>query len=61
MLTSIMVIFILLAGAALVWWGIGRLALPEQVKTVVLVIFGLLLLYAIYVFVVSGHALTLTR
>lgn len=50
----VVIIFIVLAAASLVWWGISRMALPEPVKTVVLVIFGLICLLVIYHFVVGG-------
>jgi hypothetical protein len=54
LITVIIVVFIVLAAASLVWWGLGRMALPEPVKTVVLVVFGLLCLLVIYHFVVGG-------
>lgn len=54
MVLSVIVIFLCLAGMALVWWGVGRLTIPEPVKTVVLVIFGLLCLLLVYHFVTGG-------
>jgi len=55
---TLVLIFIILAAFALVWWGIGRLAVPEPIKTVVLVILGLAALVTIYNYVAS-HGLTL--
>jgi divalent metal cation (Fe/Co/Zn/Cd) transporter len=52
--TLVIVIFIVLAAASLIWWGISRISLPEPVKTVILVVFGLLCLLVIYHFVIGG-------
>jgi hypothetical protein len=60
MVTSVIVVILFLAGFALVWWGIGRLEIPEPVKTVVLVILGLLCILAIYHFIVAGGLSKLT-
>lgn len=57
MITTLMLVLIILAAFALVWWGVGRLTLPEPVKTVVLVIMGLLALLFIYQLVVGGFHL----
>lgn len=54
MLMTMVLIFIVLAAFALVWWGIQRLAIPEPIKTVVLVILGLVALVMIYNFVAGG-------
>jgi hypothetical protein len=54
MLTTVVLIFILLAALALIWWGIQRLGIPEPIKTVVLVVLGLVVLVVIYNFVASG-------
>lgn len=51
---TILLIFIILAGFSLVWWGISRLAIPEPIKTVVLVILGIIALFMIYNFVAGG-------
>ena len=51
---TILLIFIILAGFALIWWGIGRLAIPEPIKTVVLVVLGIVALVMIYNFVAGG-------
>lgn len=50
----VIVVFLVLAGASLLWWGINRLTLPEPFKTVILVIFGLVCLYVVYHFVVGA-------
>lgn len=54
MVVMILVIFLVLAGMALIWWGVQRLTLPEPIKTVILVVFGLLCLLLIYHFIVGG-------
>lgn len=54
MITTIILILILLAAFSLVWWGIGRMAVPEPIKTIVLVILGLLALLFIYNMVVGN-------
>lgn len=57
MLTTLILILILLAAFSLVWWGVGRMAVPEPIKTIVLVIMGLVALVVIYQMVVGGwHA-----
>jgi divalent metal cation (Fe/Co/Zn/Cd) transporter len=55
MFHALVVLLILLAAFALIWWGISRLALPEPIKTVVLVIIGLIALVFIYQ-LVGGHS-----
>ncbi len=54
MFTTVILIIIVLAAASLLWWGISRLALPEPIKTVVLVILGLVMLWFIWNFVANG-------
>ena len=54
-------LFILLAVLALIWWGISRLGIPEPIKTVVLVIVGLLALLWLYQTFAGGGGLHLTR
>ena len=54
MITTLLLLLILLAAFALVWWGVGRLAVPEPIKTIVLVILGLLALVFIYNMVSGG-------
>jgi hypothetical protein len=51
---TVVLIFIILAAFALVWWGVQRLAIPEPIKTVVLVILGLVALVLIYNFIAGG-------
>ena len=51
--TLITLLFICAAGAIL-WWGFSRLTLPEPVKTILMVLVGLVLLYALWG-VFSGH------
>lgn len=48
MLSTLITMFILLAIFALVWWGVGRLGIPEPIKTVILVILGLVALVWLY-------------
>lgn len=55
MFTTLILILVLLAAFALVWWGVSRLTLPEPVKTVILVILGLVALAIIYNSVAGGH------
>ena len=54
MFTTLILAIILLAGFALVWWGISQLTLPQPVKIVILVILGLLALAFIYNAVSGG-------
>jgi hypothetical protein len=45
-ISAIIWLLVLLAIFSLVWWGVNRLAVPEPVKTIVLVIIGIIgLLY----------------
>lgn len=55
MFTTLILILVMLAAFALVWWGVSRLTLPEPVKTVILVILGLVALAVIYNTVAAGH------
>jgi hypothetical protein len=55
MFTTIILVLIILAAFSLVWWGINSMAIPQPVKTVVLVILGLVALAIIYNFVAGGH------
>jgi hypothetical protein len=54
MFLTLILVLVILAAFALVWWGIGRLTLPEPIKTVILVILGLVALAFIYNSVASG-------
>ena len=58
MITTLIILFFGLAAFALVWWGISRLTLPEPVKTVVLVLVGLVALWFLYNLFV-GHSISL--
>jgi hypothetical protein len=57
MVSTLITLFILLAIAALLWWGMSQLPLPPVVKTVLTVVFGVVLLIVIYNMLVGGHAL----
>ena len=59
MLVTLIVVLLVLAGFALVWWGINALTLPQPVKVVVLVILGLVMLAIVYQYVVGGGHLVL--
>lgn len=54
MFTTLIMILIVLAAFALIWWGIGRFGLPEPIKTVILVIAGLIALAMIWNFINRG-------
>lgn len=54
MFTTLILVLILLAAFALVWWGVSSLAIPQPVKTVILVILGLVALAIIYNSVAGG-------
>jgi hypothetical protein len=54
MFTTLILVLILLAAFALVWWGVSSLAIPQPVKTVILVILGLIALAIIYNAVAGG-------
>ena len=53
-MTTIVLLFIVLAFAALMWWGVNRLTLPEPFKTVIMVIIGVVLLLMLYQWVAGG-------
>jgi hypothetical protein len=42
------------AVGALLWWGFSKLALPEPVKTILMVVVGLILLFILYSLVFGG-------
>jgi hypothetical protein len=56
MIVTILLLLILLAAFSLIWWGVNRIAVPEPIKTIVLVILGLLALLVIYD-LVAGNGL----
>lgn len=54
MFTTLILVLIILAAFALVWWGVSTLTIPQPVKTVILVILGLVMLAIIYNAVATG-------
>lgn len=54
MIMTILLLLILLAAFSLVWWGVNRMAVPEPIKTIVLVILGLIALLFIYNMIAGG-------
>lgn len=53
---AIVLLLFLLAFIAIVWWGINRIAVPEPIKTIVLVLIAFIALYFVYeMFVGGGH------
>jgi hypothetical protein len=54
MVSTLITLFIILAIAALLWWGMGQLPLPPVVKTVLTVVFGVVILVVIYNMFVGG-------
>lgn len=57
-LSTLLTLLFICCVAAILWWGFGRLTLPEPVKTILMVIVALVLLYAIYG-VFTGHQILL--
>lgn len=51
---TIIVLLLLVAAFSLVWWGVNRMAVPEPIKTIILVIMGLIALLFIYNLVVGS-------
>lgn len=47
-------LFFLVAFLAVIWWGINRIAIPEPIKTIVLVLIALIALYMLYEMVAGG-------
>lgn len=54
----LVVLLFIVAAFALIWWGLSRIALPEPIRTILLVIVGLIMLYVLYSTVATHHALT---
>ena len=52
---TIIVLFFLLAVFALVYWGMTQLPLPPVVRTVIIVLMGLIALYYVYGMFAGGH------
>jgi hypothetical protein len=48
MIHTLIVVFIILAAFALLYWGMTQLTLPPTIKTVLIVILGLIALLFIY-------------
>jgi hypothetical protein len=60
MVSTLLTLFIILAIGALLWWGMNQLPLPPVVKTVLTVVFGVVLLILIYnMFVGGGHTVSI--
>jgi hypothetical protein len=59
-MTTLLLVFIILAAFALLWWGVNQLTLPQPFKVVILVVLGMLMLAYIYG-LVSGHPLVTLR
>jgi len=60
MIHTLIVVFIILAAFALLYWGMTQLTLPPTIKTVLIVIMGLIALLFIYnIFAGSGSGLSL--
>jgi hypothetical protein len=57
-MNTIILLFFMLAVFALVYWGMTQLPLPPVVRTVVIVLMGLIALY--YVWGLLGHGPTLS-
>lgn len=54
MLHALILLFIIIAAFALVYWGMTQLTLPPNIKTVIIVIMGLVALIFIYQIFVGG-------
>ena len=57
-MTTLLLLFIILAAFALLYWGVTQLALPPMVKTVLIVVAGMFALVFLYN-MVSGGGLSL--
>ena len=51
----LIVLLFVVAAFALIWWGFSRIAIPEPIKTIILVIIGLVMLYVLYSAVSTHH------
>lgn len=54
-MNSLILLFIIIAAFALVYWGMTKLTLPPNVGTVIIVIMGLIALGFIYNLFASGR------
>lgn len=48
MLSTLLTMFLILAVASLIWWGVSQLPLPPVAKTVFAVVLGVILAIVIY-------------
>ncbi len=53
-MTTLLLLFILLAAFALLYWGITQFALPPMIKTVIIVVAGMFALVYLYNVVAGG-------
>jgi intracellular septation protein A len=53
-MNSLILLFIIVAAFALVYWGMSQLPLPPVVRTVIIVVMGLIALVFIYNMFVGG-------
>lgn len=56
---AIVMLLFLLAFIAIVWWGVNRIAVPEPIKTIVLVVIALIALYFVYAALMGGGHVSL--
>ena len=59
MIVTLLQVLIFLAAISLLYWGFSKLTLPEPVKTILMVVIGLVLLAFIWNWIAGGHLLTL--
>lgn len=53
--TMLVVLLFIVAAFSLLWWGLSRMAIPEPIKTILLVIVGLIMLYVLYSAFTTQH------
>ncbi len=54
MLMTLIGVIIVIAAFALVYWGLTQVALPQPIKVVLIVVFGLIALAIVYNWVIAG-------
>ena len=54
MIIVMLEVLFILAAFSLLWWGIGRMAVPEPIKTIVLVVFGLVALWFLWTLTIGA-------
>jgi len=59
-MSTILAFFFILCVGALLWWGVSRLTLPEPIKTIALVMIGLVLLFLLWG-LFTGHGAIIAR